>query len=82
MREEMAAIALKALRALGEPAIDITASFTDEWEISENLRDSVLEYASMGLISGMGEGRFAPKEMATRAQAAVLLYNLYSTWEG
>ena len=81
LREEMAAIALKALKASGMKKTSIPTSFKDSAEISDNLRDLVSEYAGMGLISGMEDGTFQPKKEATRAQAAVMLYNLYSTLE-
>jgi len=29
------------------------------------------------VINGMGDGQFGPKENATRAQAAVIIYQLY-----
>jgi hypothetical protein len=37
---------------------------------------------SASVISGMGEGVFAPKEYATRAQASVIIYNALKAING
>lgn len=81
LREEMAAIAYNTLDYFKNAPTQVTVAFADEGEISAELKDAVLRYASAGLISGMGDAAFKPEQTATRAQAAVLLYNLYSVWE-
>jgi len=34
-----------------------------------------------GIIKGIGDNKFAPKNNATRAEAAVLIYKLYKLYE-
>ena len=50
--------------------------FTDRDEISGWAFESVDIAATAGIISGMGDGRFAPAESATRAQAASMINRL------
>lgn len=51
--------------------IDQLANFTDTGEIS------IRKMGGLGIVSGMGDGSFAPNRMLTREQAAVMLVNLY-----
>ena len=51
-------------------------SFVDYDEISDYALDAVVSMAEAGVISGMDTGEFAPKDNATRAQAAVIIYRL------
>jgi hypothetical protein len=61
-------------RALKSEAAGETPSYTDSGEISEYARDAVAVLSELGIVGGMGDGRFAPLENCTRAQAAKLLY--------
>lgn len=70
-------IAVMACRAAGVSVGEAGPEFTDEAEISEYAKDSVSALASCGIISGMGDGAFAPKVNATRAQAAKILFELH-----
>ncbi|MNC69164.1 Endo-1,4-beta-xylanase A precursor [compost metagenome] len=45
-------------------------------EVSDYARDSVVELSKMGLIHGDGHG-IHPKNLTTRAESAVLIYNIY-----
>jgi len=47
--------------------------FKDAADIDNYAADSVNRLASMGIIAGMEDGSFCPKELVTRAQAAVML---------
>ncbi len=71
-------IATIAARAMGINASGAEVSFSDEASIADYAKDAVAALASHGIISGMGDGSFAPKANATRAQAAKILYELYS----
>lgn len=51
-------------------------TFADKNEISGFAVDAVGALSAAGVISGRGENRFEPKMTLTRAEAAVLLYNL------
>ena len=72
-REDMAAI---LYRACGIDDTGAELDFTDRDEISGYAAEAVGCFYSYGIISGVGDGRFAPKENATRAQAAVMIYNV------
>ena len=76
-REEMAVIIVKAYTYLGgkgaNGAID---NFSDKNSISAWAKAYVDSAASVGLISGMGDGTFGPKANATRAQAASVVYRV------
>lgn len=80
-REDMAVILSRAFTDLDKEAAE-TADFADINEISEYALASVRNLAGLGIINGMGDGRFAPKSNATRAQAAVMLYNAIGHREG
>jgi len=53
--------------------------FTDVAEISDYALGAVSSLSGKGVINGMGDGSFAPKSFATRAQAAQMIYNAMST---
>ena len=71
-RQDMALI-IKNDRFKGESAP--VPSFTDLQDISNYESDAVGVLYSKGVINGMGDGTFKPKNPATRAQAAQMIYN-------
>lgn len=78
-REEMAVVIAKGYDLLGHTSEKgAIEQFTDCDKISDWAWDSVDIAATAGIISGMDDGRFAPSENATRAQAASLLKRLLS----
>lgn len=72
-REELAAV---ALRVAGITVQNLTPAFADAQMIAPWARRAVATAAAAGLMTGVGENRFAPKAPVTRAQAAVILYRL------
>jgi len=56
-------------------AIDVEP-FTDEENISGYAKEAVGAMQKSGIIKGTGDGRLAPKNDATRAEAAVIIYRL------
>lgn len=77
-REDMAVFAKRALDAAGiDPDHGITGVFSDDGDISDYAHDAVMYMSAIGAINGMGDGTFAPRATANRAQAAVIIYNLY-----
>lgn len=50
--------------------------FGDEWQISDYAVEAVYELYQTGIINGMGDNNFNPLGTATRAQGAVIIYNL------
>ena len=77
-REEMAVMMTKFLKVSGKNlnAKGKTNAFKDDAKIQGWAKDSVKEMARLGLVSGMGDGNFAPKSPFTRAQVAQVLYNI------
>lgn len=78
-RQEMAAMAYRTAQIAG---LTISAekeaqSFTDDASIADYAKDAITAMQMGGVINGMGDGRFGPEENATRAQAAVIIYQLY-----
>lgn len=77
-REDMAVFAKRALEAAGiDPSAGLTSVFSDAADISDYAYDAVDYMTGVGVINGMGDGTFMPRATATRAQAAVVIYNLY-----
>ncbi|NUU80284.1 S-layer homology domain-containing protein [Paenibacillus xylanilyticus] len=77
-REEMAVMLMKGY-ALGRkqgPLVSKDAAFTDMNLISSWANASIMTAANLGLIQGKGQGQFGPKEIASRAEAAQVIYNL------
>ena len=76
-RQEMAVIIVNAYSYLEKQGanggID---NFTDKAEIADWAKAAVDTASSVGLISGMGDGTFAPNANATRAQAASIVKRL------
>ncbi len=56
--------------------------FTDIESISAWAYDYIVEATKQGFVNGVSEMRFAPKNNATRAQAAVMLKRLYDKLNG
>lgn len=77
-REEMSVMMTKFLKLSGKNlnAKGKTNTFKDDAKIQGWAKDSVKEMARLGLVSGMGDGNFAPKSPFTRAQVAQVLYNI------
>ena len=74
-RQDVAALIYRALLQQNrkkEMTHDI--SFADESEISDYAKEAVMYLADAGLISGVGDNRFEPKSLCTRAQAARIIY--------
>lgn len=78
-REDMAVMVYKAaiLNNIILGGSTSKTQFTDKADISAYAADAVTAMQKSGLINGVGNGRFAPKDTATRAQAAVIIYNLF-----
>ena len=71
-REDMAVI---IARLVNLNVAEAAAEFADDSDISEYARESVYKLYAAGKIAGVGNGRFAPKEIVTRAQAAKIIYD-------
>ena len=69
-REEICKIISSAIKEKAEVK---DLDFADANSISEWAKESVQIAYSLGIINGMGDGNFAPKENALREQAFVML---------
>lgn len=71
-REQFAAI---LWRQAGRAPASKTGDFTDREQISPFAREAVDWAADRAVVTGLPDGRFAPGEKVTRAQAAMMLMN-------
>lgn len=73
-REDMATM---IYRLMGNNEIkgDVNV-FSDANTISDYAKTAVAYLNANGVVNGMGDGTFAPKNPATRAQAAQMIYNI------
>lgn len=70
-RQDMAVIVAR-VKNMG--SVENAELFADDSDISDYAKEAVYAVKGAGIISGMGENRFAPKNNATRAQAAKIIY--------
>ena len=77
-REDMAVILVRAMNAAGMELAKVKEyqSFADEAAISGYAADSIKTLVSAGVISGFEDNTFAPKASATRAQSAMMVYQI------
>lgn len=82
-REDLAVIIYRALEKEQVEFLspDMDFEFSDNDLISGYALEAVYALQASGIISGMGDGRFAPKANATRAQAAQMIYKALSMLE-
>lgn len=72
-REDMAVILYRVAESDINSNVSNEINFKDYEDISDYAKDAVVICNNAGIISGMGESTFAPKENATRAQAARMI---------
>ena len=72
-RQDMAVMIYNAIKARGYLPKEAELSFDDGDVIDDYAKEAVSQLVSLGIINGMGNNLFAPKENATRAQAAVII---------
>ena len=71
-REDMAVI---IARLVNVEARDSEVVFADDASIADYARESIYKLYRAGMIAGVGNNEFAPKEIVTRAQAAKIIYD-------
>ena len=52
--------------------------FTDKADISAYAMEAVESVQKAGIVSGIGNGMYAPKNISTRAEAAKIIYSLFN----
>jgi hypothetical protein len=77
-REEITVMLMKAYELKNGKVTVASAdvAFTDMKQVSSWAASSVKGAASLGLVQGQSEGLFAPKGIASRAEATQVIYNL------
>lgn len=78
-REDICYISAKALEHCVPDAKDkihISNSFTDEAEMSQYAISPIYKLTKLSVLSGRGNGLFSPKDQATRAESAKIIYNI------
>ena len=84
-REDLCVLAYKAMLLTGvalDNGISAGMKFSDGEDIDDYAREAVDTLCGLGVVNGMGDGRFAPFETATRAQAAKIIYAVLGITEG
>lgn len=77
-RQDMAVMILRALDTIDKkPNTTVENTFADDMEIADYAKEAVYGMNNAGIVSGVGENRFAPLQNATRAEAAKMLYGVY-----
>lgn len=71
-RQDAAVLIARALKLENASQPDI---FADDNEISDYAKDAVYAMCENGVVNGVGENRFAPKDVCTRAMAAKMIYS-------
>lgn len=75
-RQDMAVVIWRTAEKLGITLNGDVIAFSDGEQISDYAKNAVDALTAAGIINGMGDGNFAPKETVTRAQAAKVIYGL------
>ena len=75
MRQDMATI---LYRALGNQNSKAVLSFTDQDSIAAYATDAIAELVGLGIVNGYEDGSFQPRGTATRAEAAKMIYGIYT----
>lgn len=78
-RQDAAVMIYRALLYKGKNLSAGELTFTDRADISEYAADAVAALSGLGIINGMDDGNFSPRNMTSRAQAAVMIYRVIST---
>lgn len=78
-REEMCAMLYRAADVL---SVQVTATtsettFNDDAAISDYAKSAIYAMQRADIIHGVGDNRFDPQGISTRAQAAVAIYNMF-----
>ena len=82
-REEMMTLAYRTANYKGISLPDKAEElFSDDNEIAGFAKEAVYAMKNAGIVSGMEDGSFAPKQSCTRAQAAKILYGLITQGGG
>ena len=76
-REQAATIMANAAKQMGKTISNPGTTFADSGSISSWAKDGVGQIVSIGVMSGMGNNLFAPKESITREQSIIMALKFY-----
>lgn len=76
-RQDLLTILYRAVSSKISPSEIKELTFTDTADIDAYAYDCVEAMYSLGVVNGFSDGSFKPKNNATRAEAAVIIYNVY-----
>lgn len=80
-REEAATIVVRTVNRINFlPVTQMWHEFADIKDISDWAMDSVQTVCNMDFMAGVGENKFAPKDIYTIEQAIVTLTRVYDAW--
>ncbi len=77
-RQDMATIVYRVVKMNGGANVSNADSFADDANIADYAREGIYALREMGIISGTPDNEFQPNQPTTRAQAAMVIYNLLS----
>ena len=75
-RQDMVVMLYRADRAELDKANTEEIAFTDKYTISEYALDAVRYFSAKKIVNGFADGSFGALKNATRAEAAMILYNM------
>ena len=79
LTREQAAVMLARLSAvIGKPMAEKVATFADKDTVSDWAVTQVGQVQAAGIMSGVGENKFAPKDSYTREQSIVTMLRVYN----
>ena len=78
-REQAASMLYRLADAVGKPLLKQAASFADNGELSSWAAESVGQIQAAGIMDGVGDNTFAPKEPYTREQSIITILRLFDT---
>lgn len=83
-RQDYVVMLHRAAESVDTPFGDIeeTIEFSDEQSISEYAMDSVKKFQGWSIVGGRDDGSFDPTGLVTRAEAALIAYNVKIIYEG
>ncbi len=81
-RQDMAVMVYNFMKLNDANDNVLHTEFDDDAQISDYAKTAVASLSEMGIINGVGDNKFAPKDDATRAQAAVIIYAGYQKMRG
>ncbi|MEG2583758.1 MAG: S-layer homology domain-containing protein, partial [Oscillospiraceae bacterium] len=81
-REEMAVFVYRTFEFLGiEMDISATEIFKDDETIEDFAKDGVYALKNLGIINGVGNDEYAPKNNCTRAESAKIIHSILGILE-